>query len=195
MKRVLLWVAGLVLGLPLLVALWLAATILITAGQSDSQPADAAIVLGAAVYDVEPTPVFEERLRHAVDLYKSGQVKWLIMTGGHGPGDSLAESEAGRGWAIEQGVPAESILIETESHTTKQNFEFAAPMVVDQGLFRLLVVTDPLHMQRALRMANDMGLNAHPSPTPTSRYQSLGTQVPMLLREMWFTFTYMVTGE
>jgi uncharacterized SAM-binding protein YcdF (DUF218 family) len=59
----------------------------------------------------------------------------------------------------------------------------------------VLVVSDPLHMRRAVRMATDLGLDAHPSPTPTSRYQSLGTQIPMLAREVWFTLNYLATGD
>jgi hypothetical protein len=60
---------------------------------------------------------------------------------------------------------------------------------------RVLVVSDPLHMRRAMRMAIDLGLDAHPSPTPTSRYRSLTTQLPMLLREVYFSAYYLVTGN
>jgi uncharacterized SAM-binding protein YcdF (DUF218 family) len=181
------------LALALLVALGL--DILLYAGQSDTEPADAAIVLGAAVYDDEPTPVFEERLRHAAELWQSGQVKWLVLTGGKGPGDRLAESEAGRDWLVAAGVPPEAILIETQSRTTRQNFTFALPLLAAGQLQRVLVVSDPLHMRRAMRMADGLGLDAHPSPTPTSRYQSLGTQLPMLGREIWFTLSYLFTSE
>lgn len=33
--------------------------------------ADAAIVLGAAVWGEEPSPVFRERINHAINLYKN----------------------------------------------------------------------------------------------------------------------------
>jgi len=56
---------------------------------------DAAIVLGAAVWGEEPSPVFRERLNHAIDLYKNGTVSKIILTGGVGKGDKLAESEVG----------------------------------------------------------------------------------------------------
>jgi uncharacterized SAM-binding protein YcdF (DUF218 family) len=193
--RGLLRVFGILAGLALVAVIGLALDIVLYAGQADTEPADAAIVLGAAVYDDEPTPVFEERLRHAVALYRSGQVKALVMTGGHGPGDELAESEAGRDWAIANGVPPEAVLIETQSHTTRQNFSFALPVLAEHGIERVLVVSDPLHMRRAMRMATGLGLDAHPSPTPTSRYQSLGTQIPMLAREVWFTLNYLATGD
>jgi uncharacterized SAM-binding protein YcdF (DUF218 family) len=174
---------------------WVGGDILLAAGQSDPDRADAAIVLGAAVSGSEPTPVFEERLRHAVDLYRTSQVKMLIMTGGTGPGDSLAEAEAARRWAIANGVPAGDIITEALSHTTKQNFVNALPLIEQREIGRVLIVSDPLHMRRALRMAADLGLDAHPSPTPTSRYKTIGTQAPMLAREIWFNFVYMTTGQ
>lgn len=163
--------------------------------QSDTAPADAAIVLGAAVYDEAPSPVFAERLRHAAELFRSGQVERIVVTGGVGQGDTLAESEAGRDWLIGAGIPADRILIETRSRTTKQNLVFAQPLLGEHSIHRVLIVSDPLHMRRAMRMAADLGMDAHPSPTRTSRFQTLGTQLPMLLREVYFNLHYFVTRQ
>ena len=60
-------------------------------GNSSDGPADAALVLGAAADGVAPSPVFEERLRHAVDLYHRSRVARLILTGGRGQGDEVVE--------------------------------------------------------------------------------------------------------
>lgn len=158
------------------------------AGTSFDGPADAALVLGAAADGVAPSPVFEERLRHAVDLYHRSRVSRLILTGGRGAGNALAESEVGRDWAVAQGVPADAILIETESRTTKQNLLNALPLIEDNHVGKILLVSDPLHMRRAMWMADTLKIDALPSPTPTSRYRSLTTQVPMLMREIWFSF-------
>jgi uncharacterized SAM-binding protein YcdF (DUF218 family) len=92
-------------------------------------------------------------------------------------------------------VPADAILVETSSHTTRENFTEALPLLQENGIGRVLVVSDPLHMRRAMLMAADLGLDAHPSPTPTSRYESLMTQVPMLFREVYFTLLYRLTGQ
>jgi uncharacterized SAM-binding protein YcdF (DUF218 family) len=173
----------------------LAVDIVAFSGQSDAAPADAAIVLGAAVDDDEPSPVFEERLRHAADLFRSGQVDWIVVTGGLGQGDKLAESEAGRDWLIGAGIPADRLLIETQSRTTKQNLVFARPRLAEHDVNRVLIVSDPLHMRRAMRMAEDLGLDAHPSPTRTTRYRTLGTQLPMLVREVYFALHYYIARQ
>ncbi|UUO02814.1 YdcF family protein [Mycolicibacterium novocastrense] len=173
----------------------LAAAITAFSARSDSASADAAIVLGAAVDDDKPSPVLEERLRHAAALYESGQVDRIILTGGVGQGDTLSESEAGRDWLITAGVPADRLLIENRSRTTKQNFAFAMPLLAEHDVNRMLVVSDPLHMRRATRIATDLGLDAHPSPTPSSRFRTLQTQIPMLLREVYHSLHYAMTRQ
>ncbi|MFV9633054.1 YdcF family protein [Mycobacterium neumannii] len=173
----------------------LAISVAAFSARSDAAPADAAIVLGAAVDDDEPSPVLEERLRHAATLYESGQVDWIVLTGGVGQGDTLSESEAGRDWLIAAGIPADRLLIENRSRTTKQNFAFARPLLAEHGVSRVLIVSDPLHMRRATRIATDLGLDAHPSPTPSSRYKSLQTQIPMLLREVYHSVQYFMTRQ
>ncbi|MFN8446747.1 MAG: YdcF family protein [Caldilineaceae bacterium] len=52
--------------------------------RDDAQLADVAIVLGAGTKGDQPPPVFAERINHAIELYKAGTVKKLIMTGGNG---------------------------------------------------------------------------------------------------------------
>jgi uncharacterized SAM-binding protein YcdF (DUF218 family) len=184
-----------VVGIVFIFAGYFAWQIVSYAGTSDGGSADAALVLGAAVAGSSPTPVFEERLRHAVDLYASGRVRYLVLTGGFGPGDALAESQAGRDWAVAHGVPAEKILIETQSHTTKQNFVYAKPLLEQAAIGRVLVVSDPLHMRRAMWMARALKIDAAPSPTPTSRYQTVVTQTSMLFREIWFSFMWWFRNE
>ena len=194
MRRFLI-VAALVVGMPLLAVAGVAFDVLRYAGMSDNGPADAAIVLGAAVRTTGPSPVYVERLNHAVDLYRSGAVKYLIMTGGKGLGERVAEAEAGRDSAIAAGVPSDAIFVETESRTTKENLANAAPIVLEHKLGRVLIVSDPLHMRRAMQMAEDVGLNAGPSPTPTTRFQSLKSQLPMLFKETYFYLHYRVMGN
>lgn len=50
---------------------------------SDTQ-ADAAVVLGAAVWSQGVSPVFRERINHAIELYRRGRVHKIIFTGGQG---------------------------------------------------------------------------------------------------------------
>lgn len=160
------------------------------ASERHTGPADAAIVLGAAVYGERPSPVFRERINHAIDLYFDGSVKYLIFTGGVGNRDELAESEAARNYALRRGVPDEAILIETISTTTAENLAQAKQLVEEYQLGRVLVISDPLHMKRAISLAQDVGLDAFPSPTPTTRYRTWRSQWSFLMRETYFYAKY-----
>jgi uncharacterized SAM-binding protein YcdF (DUF218 family) len=164
------------------------------AGESSRDKADAALVLGAAVIGSTPTPVLVERLRHAANLFESGQVSHIVVTGGLSPEDQLTEAQASKNWLVANGIPAGDILLEDKSRTTIENLAFAKPVLETNGLQSVLVVSDPLHMRRALMIAGRMGIKAEPSPTPTSRYQSWQTTLPFLAREVWFMAQYLVTG-
>jgi uncharacterized SAM-binding protein YcdF (DUF218 family) len=157
-----------------------------------SSAADAAIVLGAAVWDTRPSPVFEERIKHAIDLYERGDVRALIFTGGLGQGDRLAESQVAKEYATARGVPAEHIFVEAVSTITAENLNEAGRIVDQQGFSRVLIVSDPLHMKRAVTMARDLGMDAHPSPTPTSRYVTWRSKLGFLLREGYYYGGYLL---
>ena len=55
-----------------------------------------------------------------------------------------------------------------------------------QGFSTLVIVSDPLHMRRAMEIADRLDLEAVSSPTPTSRYQSWEPKLSFFLREVYF---------
>ena len=87
-------------------------------------------------------------------------------------------------------MPPASILLERHSTTTLENLLFAREVVRPARLGRLLIVSDPLHLPRALRMARDLGLDAHPSPTPYTRYVSPRARLRFLAREVYYDAKY-----
>jgi uncharacterized SAM-binding protein YcdF (DUF218 family) len=160
--------------------------------QNQHRQADAAIVLGAAVWGDKPSPVFRERINHAINLYKNGDVRTIIFTGGVGESNEPAESIVGKHYAIAHGVNKADILTETESRTTQQNLKNAQKVALSHQLTNFLIVSDPIHMKRSVSMARDLGMDAYSSPTPTTRYQSLNSKLEFLLRETYFYFVYLL---
>lgn len=160
--------------------------------------AEAAIVLGAEVWDEEPSPVFRERINHAINLYQQGNIKKIIFTGGVGSGKKLSEAEVGKNYAIKKGINENSIFIEKQSRTTYQNLQNAQQVILSLlpksqlTSHKFLIVSDPLHLKRAVMMARDLGLDAYPSPTPTTRYRSFKSQFEFLMRETYFYFVYLI---
>ena len=137
-------------------------------GRDDAQPADAIVVLGAAQYDGAPSPVFEARLQHAVELFHRGIAPVLVVTGGKLPGDRTTEAAAARAYALANGVPDEAILVEDAGRTTLESLTAVAALLRDRCLTSAVFVSDRTHMLRVLRIAQDQGIAAFGSPTTTS---------------------------
>jgi uncharacterized SAM-binding protein YcdF (DUF218 family) len=176
----------------LLAILTVAANIYFYGTQKNDIKADAAIVLGAAVWGEKPSPVFRERINHAIALYQKGHIKTIIFTGGVGEVNEPAESVVAMNYAIAKGVKKADIAIETESRTTRQNLIYAQKVANSQQLKKFLIVSDPLHLKRAVLMARDLGMDAYPSPTLTTRYRSFKSQMEFLARETYFYFVYLL---
>lgn len=162
-------------------------------GKSDEKsPSDVAIVLGASVWEDGVSPVYRERINHAITLYEDGFVDYIILTGGFGEGSYKSDSQVAKEYALSQGVPEERILTEEKSTITEENLEFSKEIMIENDLETAIIVSDPLHMKRAMLMAEDYGINALSSPTTTSMYKSLKTKIPFLLRETFFYVGYCV---
>ncbi|HCX62657.1 YdcF family protein [Sedimentibacter sp.] len=155
---------------------------------------DAAIILGAVVWEDKPSPVFEERIKHGIWLYKEGYAANLIFTGGVGEDDELSEAGVAKNYAIENLVPEEKIFIEEKSAITEENIQYAAEIAKINSFKDVIIVSDPLHMKRAMLMAEDYGLIAYSSPTPTTRYMTFKSKVSFLSREVFFYLGYQIYG-
>lgn len=151
---------------------------------SELVKADAAIVLGTAVWGDEPSPVLRERINHSIWLYENDYVDKIIFTGGKTNGSELAEAVVSKNYAMAHGIPEESIYTEDRSMVTIENFRFVSEIAELHELSDFLVVSDPLHMKRAIQMAEDTGFEAFTSPTTTSEYNSLTSIVPFFFREV-----------
>lgn len=179
------------------IACWLASVatwIAVGPEVTGTERGETAIVLGAAVNGDVPSPVFAARLDHAATLYREGRAKRILVTGGRSPEDRLSEAATGAAYLQARGIAPPAILREDQSRTTRQNLDNAAAMLGDTRGQTVLIVSDPLHMRRAMAMAAAAGFDAQPSPTPTTRYRSLATKLPFLAREVWFMHVHWLLG-
>lgn len=164
--------------------------------RDDVRSAGAAIVLGAAQWNGTPSPVLGARLDHALDLYKRGYVSHIILTGGVGPGDTTSEAAAGKQYLVARGLPAEALLLDEHGATTWESLRDSAVLVRANGIGAVLLVSDPFHMLRSLKMARDLGLVAYGSPTRSSPISgSVVTEAGYVVRESWAYLVYLFTRQ
>ena len=152
--------------------------------------ADVAVILGAAVYDDEPSPVYRERINHGITLYNEGYVDRIIVTGGAPEGSEVSEAEVAKLYLLEQGIPEAAVLTENTSTITQENLENSRVIMDENNYETAIIVSDPLHMKRAMLLAEDAGIKAYSSPTPSTRYVSLSTKIPFLARETFYYIGY-----
>ena len=93
-------------------------SVLVASGADQRAPVDAIVVLGAAQYDGDPSPVFQQRLDHAYALWSDGTAPLVVTTGSNQPGDRVTEGFAGFEYLRFKGVPEEALLIITDGAST-----------------------------------------------------------------------------
>ncbi len=123
---------------------------------------DALIVLGAAVHGREVSPSLAQRLEIAIDYHRRNPSALIVVTGGRGPQEEIAEAVASRDHLLARGVPDAVIVVEDRSTSTEENFGFARALL-DQRLgegYRVAFVTNEYHVWRASRLAAEAGLEA-----------------------------------
>lgn len=167
-----------------------------TARQDERPVSDAIVVLGSAQYDGTPSPIFEARLDHALDLYNEGIAPMIITVGGRQEGDRYTEAEAGLLWLVDQGVPDEATRAIPDGTDTLKSMELVADLFAAEGLSTAVLVTDPWHALRATRMAHDAGILASSSPTRQGpAVQTRSTQFRYIARETAAYLFYRLTGS
>ena len=191
MKRILKW-AALLLAALTLYSLFCALSIVRYAERDESAPADCIIVLGAGTDGTTPSPVFRERLNHAVTLYQEGYSDIILLTGGYSPGNEHSDAWIAGAYLQSLGIPEDAVLLEERSTITQENLRFAKEIMENENLSTCILVSDPLHMKRSMMMAKEYEIEAFSSPTPTTRYQSWRTKLPFLARETFFYVGYQV---
>ena len=160
--------------------------------KDDRQKADVIIVLGAGLSTDGVSPVFRERLNHSITLYNEGYADKILVTGGLGEGSYLSDAYVAGMYLMEQHIPEEDIILEEESDQTITNLSNAKKIMDDYGYSSALIVSDPMHMMRAMLIAKDEGITAYSSPTPSTMYTSYKSKLDFLLRESTICLGYYI---
>ena len=147
---------------------WVAAPLHLNA---PPQPADAIVVFAGGVGENgKAGGGFQERVTQAVELYRAGFAPRLIFSSGYV--FTLREAELMKTVAVDNGVPADAILLEEQARNTHENVDLTGRILDRHGWKRILLVSSPYHMRRALltwrRVAP--GITVVPTPVPQSQF-------------------------
>lgn len=166
----------------------------VLAGRDQRGPAAAIVVLGAAQYNGEPSPVFAARLDHAALLYRQGVAAHVVTVGGGQQGDATTEGAAGREYLVAAGLPPDDVVAVGSGEDTLLSLRDAAPALRERGWTSVVLVTDPWHAARAALMAADLGMTVQVSSVRDGPSVAQGVQARYVLRETLGVLFYRLTG-
>jgi vancomycin permeability regulator SanA len=176
----------------ILVLAWITAHSVVTvaAGWSATpRSADVAVVLGTRVErSGVPSRRLRERLDRALDLYRAGTVKKVLVSGGLGR-EGHQEADVMRGYLLSRDVPGTDIYVDREGFDTYATARSTRAIMQAERLTSAVVVSHYYHLPRALVALGRFGVpNVSAAPVmirPSAR------DLPNILREFFAFYFYL----
>ena len=136
-----------------------------------------AIVLGASVHRKgTPSDMLRDRLDTALELYRAGKVRKLLLTGDHGR-RGYDEVTVMRKHVLARGARPEDVFTDHAGFTT---YDSMARARTHFGVESAIVVTQAFHLPRAVYLARGLGIPAVGVEADRHRYR---TSIQAAVRE------------
>ncbi|MFI6682140.1 vancomycin high temperature exclusion protein [Streptomyces sp. NPDC050485] len=149
-------VAGCVLALA--PATWMYATTGDRIGTVADAPASGvAVVFGAGLWEGKPSPYLANRLDAAVQLYRTGKVKAVLVTGDNGRAE-YSEPDAMRAYLVQHGVPDRRVVSDFAGFDT---WDSCARVKRIFGVDRAVLVSQGFHIRRAVALCEAAGVRSY----------------------------------
>lgn len=134
---------------------------------------DTVIVHGCAlIRGDQVSRILANRLDLGLKLYrKSGEKALMVVSGGKGNDETVSEAAAMRAYLMEKGVPKEQILLEDQSHSTRENLSFSDQLLLERGGGgKIALVTSGYHVFRCLWIAKKLSFKCSGFGAPVAAY-------------------------
>ena len=188
-------VISFILLLIIVIPLYFAASIWYTARNSEPVKSEVILVMGAAQFDGRPSEVLQSRLDESLKIYKAGLAPRIYTVGSGAPGDRTTEAAASKNWLIKNGVKRINILSITKGRDTLGSTQAYAQVMKKAKLNSVVIVTDPYHCFRSVKMASDEGLSASCAAVETGPAAVANSGYKYLARETGAYLAYITVGR
>lgn len=119
---------------------------------------DAVLVLGCGVKpDGTPSRMLIERVLAGSDAFKNSDAKTLLLSGDKS-GESYDESGVMKSLAIENEIEEKNITLDNVGYSTFESIYNAKNIY---NVRKIIIITQPYHLARALYIARSLGLEAY----------------------------------
>ena len=120
--------------------------------------AKTAIVLGASVYsDGQLSPILQDRVDSAIDLFENDKVEEILISGDHGS-DNYNEVDAIANYLTKHGVPKNKLILDHAGFDTYDSMYRASKVF---KITDAIVITQAFHLPRAIFIAKHLNLDYH----------------------------------
>ncbi|MDT0644175.1 ElyC/SanA/YdcF family protein [Zunongwangia sp. F363] len=114
------------------------------------------IVLGASVHsDGKLSPVLQDRIETAIELYQAGKVEQILVSGDHKTAD-YDEVGAMKNYLLQRGIPENNVLEDHAGFDTYDSMYRSNEVI---GIKDAIVVTQRFHLPRTMFIAKNLGLD------------------------------------
>ncbi|MET9883521.1 ElyC/SanA/YdcF family protein [Streptomyces sp. NPDC006430] len=124
---------------------------------ADAPAAEVAVVFGAGLWNGRPTPYLANRLDAAVELYRTGKAKVVLVTGDNSRTE-YDEPDAMRTYLTARGVPGDRIVSDFAGFDTWDSCVRAREIF---GVKRAVLISQGFHIRRALALCGAAGVDAY----------------------------------
>ena len=151
------------------------------------------IVFGAKVKESGPTKTLAARLDTAAAALEADPDGVIVVSGGRGIDEPVAEAVSMRDYLVSHGVPEEKILVEDRAHNTAENIRYSVALIEENGLAdrKTVCVSSDTHVPRIRLLCAREGVEAEYLKAPFPKKEFLFT---MWVREYLSYGKMLITG-
>ncbi|MFD5146129.1 vancomycin high temperature exclusion protein [Streptomyces sp. NPDC058401] len=124
---------------------------------ADAPAAEVAVVFGAGLWNGRPTPYLARRLDAAVELYRAGKVKVVLVTGDNSRTD-YDEPDAMRAYLTGHGVPDARVVSDYAGFDSWDSCVRAREVF---GVHRAVLISQGFHIRRAVALCRAAGVDSY----------------------------------
>ena len=138
-----------------------------------AETSEYAVVLGAAVReDGTASRIMRQRLVAAMEFLERNPKALVILSGGQGDNEPESEAQCMYDTLLEMGADQDRLLLEPESHTTRENLKNSMRIIEEQGGTKkpVAIITSEFHQRRAAYIGTSLGMETCPVSGNTDQW-------------------------
>ena len=178
----------------LIVGLFLISMFILIGTNRTKNPAtfteDCALVLGCKIKGEKILPTLKFRLDKCLEYIQKNPDALIIVSGGKGRGELVAESVAMKRYLISKGISADKIIEENQSKNTRQNMQFSKTLLdarFPSRNYSVVCITTDYHSYRADKLSAKVNLavSQYDAKNPWYSYPIAYCRESLSIIKMW----------